>query len=1062
MEHDNLHEIPRKELKQLCIEHNIRTAGVKHDDIVRLLRNKLYPPAADPPRSTKARGQTSNDSQISSKDKNESAKKTKSTLQGPNKRSLAVGDNILLDGEPERNRKDLSPSPVLPRKPIMTKSNSIPARRSDILLKKLNTGLSGPDKQLQESRPQGTDGSSAKGLDYFGARKRSMKSTRPAVRRLGDRPGVKTSEIPKAHMNGDVFSEAASSPRASEGDASVTAADSSDLGSLSFCSVSEFATDAGHHIMSEDSDVDDGRSVSSEPASRFASQINKLTPRTSTGSKLGRGAHSLWDSENGHGRRHGRNLSLDSSLSNNASKLSAAQDIEDIFSYLLEGTDSLVDDTDILDSFLAETIADPEMFGADGNQVDFHQLLIPDTFAEHYHDNIVVDNERRMGEEAAGTSDSDVAALTTDDLESKLEDSLLADHETARPVTEKPGIVHADVAALPSEPEAKSVMFSTSNDNLTTEISHTVAADDDFGAVCSEGSANSLDYELTIAPDRRSEHVENVLTDVGRGPPIANQLVENNDSKGQHLPTNTSFGEPINVPGAELSHLGEIPSTLEQGKPSIASDDLPDSIDVEESDLESKGLEIGSENRDLEDALDIHKNNEGFGETSTTSRDGSEHTQVAPPALLLLEEAGENDGSGNHEYSEVVVTAAPADSQNASGEDFVAGTLARDSSDSDLRNSVPDQNKSDVKWSSVSALYDDSEYANLLLDSDGYGLPEHKSTEDGEVGNNLAQDIETMKHVIVPEIEALNYAEAAICIERPRTVDEENSRTASPPPLKETYSWNSNSNEIGSKTDEQEELGRIHFNEVTEISHPFEPFPPGTHASDEEVTSAGHEYESIETQSSIFLGLDSTRFTNEFDVSSSVFNVAQNNLEGSIHGEGELLKCDDSFQSSAGDVSCTNSPPCTEGNESRSFSFTKGDLDGPREDDTSTIVNLETSEEELEVCAEQDTCVPTQSTALEDDEEEVDSSTDSKEHESQNPSSQDQDAVFFKVDERPLVKHLSDSASDYLENTHKDTPAPSYPRKMERILTVGLKMLLVIGSLTIGIIKFRNSKFRTS
>lgn len=91
MEHDNLHEIPRKELKQLCIEHNIRTAGVKHDDIVRLLRNKLYPPAADPPRSTKARGQTSNDSQISSKDKNESAKKTKSTLQGPNKRSLAVG-----------------------------------------------------------------------------------------------------------------------------------------------------------------------------------------------------------------------------------------------------------------------------------------------------------------------------------------------------------------------------------------------------------------------------------------------------------------------------------------------------------------------------------------------------------------------------------------------------------------------------------------------------------------------------------------------------------------------------------------------------------------------------------------------------------------------------------------------------------------------------------------------------------------------------------------------------------------------------------------------------------
>lgn len=29
MEADNLHEKTRKELKQLCAEHNIRTAGVK-------------------------------------------------------------------------------------------------------------------------------------------------------------------------------------------------------------------------------------------------------------------------------------------------------------------------------------------------------------------------------------------------------------------------------------------------------------------------------------------------------------------------------------------------------------------------------------------------------------------------------------------------------------------------------------------------------------------------------------------------------------------------------------------------------------------------------------------------------------------------------------------------------------------------------------------------------------------------------------------------------------------------------------------------------------------------
>lgn len=48
-------------------------------------------------------------------------------------------------------------------------------------------------------------------------------------------------------------------------------------------------------------------------------------------------------------------------------------------------------------------------------------------------------------------------------------------------------------------------------------------------------------------------------------------------------------------------------------------------IDVEELDLESKGLEIGLENRDLEDVLDIYKNNEGFGEILMMFRDGFEY-----------------------------------------------------------------------------------------------------------------------------------------------------------------------------------------------------------------------------------------------------------------------------------------------------------------------------------------------------------------------------------------------------------------------------------------------------
>lgn len=42
-----------------------------------------------------------------------------------------------------------------------------------------------------------------------------------------------------------------------------------------------------------------------------------------------------------------------------------------------------------------------------------------------------------------------------------------------------------------------------------------------------------------------------------------------------------------------------------------------------------------------------------------------------------------------------------------------------------------------MKWSFVFVLYDDFEYVNFFLDSDGYGFLEYKSIEDGEVGNNL-------------------------------------------------------------------------------------------------------------------------------------------------------------------------------------------------------------------------------------------------------------------------------------------------------------------------------------
>lgn len=80
-----------------------------------------------------------------------------------------------------------------------------------------------------------------------------------------------------------------------------------------------------------------------------------------------------------------------------------------------------------------------------------------------------------------------------------------------------------------------------------------------------------------------------------------------------------------------------------------------------------------------------------------------------------------------------------------------------------------------------------------------------------------------------------------------------------------------------------------------EILYLFELFLFGMYVLDEEVISVGYEYEFIEIQLFIFLGLDFIRFMNEFDVLSFVFNVVQNNFEGSIYGEGELFKCDDLF-----------------------------------------------------------------------------------------------------------------------------------------------------------------------
>ena len=236
-------------------------------------------------------------------------------------------------------------------------------------------------KQAQETRRQPDDrGSSVRSRSsaVLGGPRKNIKSTSMPVKRPGERTvGVKSSEASgkrkSANPNATGHPEAAaSSPRASEGEASVAA---TDLGSHSFNSVSEVATDAGHHAMWDDSDADDAQSVSSEPVSRFALQsleterFNHFS-RTSTGSKLGRVAYPSWESADR------RRSSLDSSVESNTPlgkdfELPTAPGEDLLSSYSLEYDTAfdLVGDAHGLEisSFLDAHSGAPEVNAAEGS-----------------------------------------------------------------------------------------------------------------------------------------------------------------------------------------------------------------------------------------------------------------------------------------------------------------------------------------------------------------------------------------------------------------------------------------------------------------------------------------------------------------------------------------------------------------------------------------------------------------------------------------------------------------------------------------------------------------------
>lgn len=1041
MESVNLHELSRKELKQLCNEHNIRTAGVKHDDLVRLLRNKMYPPASDPPRLSKARSQASTDIQVSPKSTSEVAEKTlrRSTSQGRSRRSLVFADDSSRDNTPERSTRELSPSAVLPQKSVLAKSNSTPARRSDFLRKKVNT-LSGLGKQSQERRPQQGDGSSDKSRSNSDSQRPSIRNTSMAVKRLGDHPVVKINETKKSQKNADAYSEPTSSPRASEGDASVTAMDSSDVGSHSFCSVSEVATDAGNYAMSEDSDNEDGRSVSSEPASRFTSQINKLTPRRNTGSKLGQGAHSSWHSEQGSDPLDP--LARSNGVHGQDSNPSATHNGEEIFSYLLGDADSLVVDTDGPDSFLDAYIADPEDVNrADGHQVDLEQFRTPEMISTaHCQEDDNIDREGSMGEEVT-TIYNNKAALTADHPEFALGDCLLEDHDAA-PISEMEGVVHTSAAELPSTPEARTEILNaeSSNDSALVEKPN---ADNDTAPQFPQNPNHSSDHESAIAlvssPDsgRSAERVEVVSESA---PDILNHLNKAAEFS-EHPPVHFTIEEPENVSGIELCDSLSSSGKEELGAASVV---LSDPVHMEEQDCESRDLENNC-NRVSEDGVadgQSPRNNEDLTEMLMTAREASEHTQSPASALRLLSD--DNNDAANHGSSE-------------------DGTPVRDASDyvpediqhANLTPAELDENRSDVNWSFVSALYDDLEGVHNTVDLDSYGLLEHKLAEASETGDNLTEDVEPLQHLRGPENETGNHVEpATVEVLRSRVEDKGNVETASSSLVGVTEGLDPSPNEVASKSNDHEEVGTILQNGATGIA--FDSHPPGMYATSGEATLD-------EGTGSIPLDFDSSRFSNVPKESDVVFNVSEHNIQPfSVDKDGaeETVTPDDLLRSSADDVSGANSSVSAEGKRSRSFNLVQETLEGLREENTSeTSTEMEEETETWSACEGEDLGVHIQTLAIA---VETQNSTGLREHESRPSSSEHQDGVVLHGDKHSLgLKHLPGLVPDKLEKTSDDNAAAApRPRKMEQILSVGLKIIFVIGSITFGILKFRGSRLR--
>jgi hypothetical protein len=454
------------------------------------------------------------------------------------------------------------------RKPVLTRSNTTPARKADFLRKKIynipggdklpseNAALSGPSRKAP-GNPKGPRISTSRSLNT----------------RVGTVKAIATDS------NADVVSEDLSSPRASEGDASGTAYEPSEAGSDgTSLSVSEVATYPGPDGMSEFSDIDDFRSVVSEPYSRFSPQR-----RSSSASQAGDGEFS-----------------------------------EDIFAReFLDGTDFLGGDADEA-MFLNSCAADPVESGKadDGENGDRHHHLLEAQLVDHDRDTGKGEAEKRSDSPADAMAEGEGQIAGSSPAEN------VVDSELSRPDSADDTVPAGERLIADSHPVDESIVDS--------ETARSVSADD--AVLEGEGhisESHPADESIVDSESARSVSATDAMPE-GEG--LIADFHRAEESVVDPEPTLLSDrGSDVQIEQEERSQLGETNVDIVQDF-GDDEDQLPDENGGAESGL---ALTRPHEPTDEEHSID--------GEISGLENEDRtcEETSVAPPAFETVEGTNE-------------------------------------------------------------------------------------------------------------------------------------------------------------------------------------------------------------------------------------------------------------------------------------------------------------------------------------------------------------------------------------------------------------------------------------